>query len=62
MKNGVATSMTVSMALSVAGTTVVMTDTSHPFSVVAGDSVAIQVFQTNFTGPLVRVSATTQCQ
>ena len=62
MKNGSATSMTVSMPLSVAGTTVVMTDTSHPFSVVAGDSVAIQVFQTNFTGPLVRVSATTQCQ
>jgi len=62
MKNGSATSMTVSMSLSVAGTTVVMTDTSHPFSVVAGDSVAIQVFQSNFTGPLVRVSATTQCQ
>ena len=63
MKNGVATTMTVSMSLSVAGTTVISTDTSHPFSVVAGDSVAIQVFQTNTTTtPLVRMSATTQCQ
>jgi len=63
IKNGVATTMTASMSLSVAGTTVVSTDTNHPFSVVVGDSVAIQVFQTNTaTPPLVRVSATTQCQ
>jgi hypothetical protein len=63
MKNGVTTPMTASMSLSVAGTTVISTDTSHPFSVVAGDSVAIQVFQTNTVAPpLVRISATTQCQ
>ena len=63
MKNGVATAMTVSMSLSVAGTTVVMSDISHSFAVVSGDSVAIQVFQTNTTTtPLVRSSATTQCQ
>jgi hypothetical protein len=63
IKNGIATAMTASMSLSVAGTTVISTDTSHPFSVVAGDSVAIQVFQTNTVSPpLVRMSATTQCQ
>jgi hypothetical protein len=63
MKNGSATAMTVAMSLSVAGTTVISTDTSHPFAVVAGDSVAIQVFQTNTVStPLVRISATTQCQ
>jgi hypothetical protein len=63
MKNGVATTMTASMSLSVAGTTVISTDTSDTFSVVAGDSIAIQIFQTNTgTPPVVRMSATTQCQ
>jgi hypothetical protein len=61
-KNGAATSVSSSVSLSVSGVTVTTSDLSHIFSVVTGDTVAIQVAQTGSPAPSVRTGITSECQ
>ena len=61
VKNGVAQALTTSVAVSTLNATVTSSDTAHSFTVAAGDSVAIQLTQTNGS-PTVRLSVSTRCQ
>jgi hypothetical protein len=63
IKNGSATALTTSIAVSSVNATVTSSDTNaaHGFSVAAGDAVAIQLTQTS-GAPTVRMSITNQCQ
>jgi hypothetical protein len=59
-KNGVATTMSTSITVSVLNTLVSANTTANPFTVVAGDTVALQVTQTNLV-PTVAMNITTRC-
>jgi hypothetical protein len=60
-KNGVATSMSTTLSVSTLNTLVSNSTTANAFSVVTGDTVAIQVAQTN-TAPAVTTNVTTLCK
>jgi hypothetical protein len=61
MKNTVATSMAAAISVTTLGATVSGSSTAGSFSVAPGDTVALQVAQTN-TAPAVAMNVSTVCQ
>jgi hypothetical protein len=61
MKNGTPQSMSASIFVNTLNVTVSSSSTANNFSVVAGDTVALQVVQTN-SAPTVAINVTTLCQ
>ena len=59
-KNGVATAMATSISVSVLGTLASANTTANPFNIVAGDTVALQITQTD-SAPIVQMTVTTRC-
>jgi hypothetical protein len=59
-KNGVATLMSTSISVSVLNALVSANTTANPFTVVAGDTVALQINQSS-TVPTVATNVTTRC-
>jgi hypothetical protein len=60
-KNGVATAMTASADISVAGTTVTASDTTHTVVAAVGDSISLGYMQTN-NAPICRIGVSTRLQ
>lgn len=60
-RNGIATLMATSVTLTALNTSVQSVSTANPFNVVAGDTVALLLSQTEGT-PIVQVVTSTVCQ